>query len=111
MIASQDRVLQTILGGLCMCYGTQPDEVSFSTHCRVSFGLQESLARVEDGGDAFVDALVDVLRTDNVDIRTRCTITQCMDIANRKVGRFVLSDGIGNLRRLLHLHHASATPL
>ena len=50
-----DCTLQTILGGLCMCYGTRPDEVSFANHCRVSFGLQESLARVEDGGDAFVD--------------------------------------------------------
>jgi all-trans-retinol 13,14-reductase len=88
-----DRVLQTVLGGLCMCYGTKPDEVSFSTHCRVSYGLTESLARVEDGGDAFVDALVDVLRSDNVDIRTRCTVAQCTDVAERKVGRFVLSDG------------------
>jgi len=90
---ARDRVLQTVLGGLCMCYGTKPDEVSFSTHCRVSFGLHESLARVEDGGDAFVDALVDVLRSDNVDIRTRCTIAQCTDVVDRKVTRFVLSDG------------------
>ena len=36
---ASDRVLQTVLGGLCMCYGTKPDEVSFSTHCRVSYGL------------------------------------------------------------------------
>jgi phytoene dehydrogenase-like protein len=90
---TDDRVLQTILGGLCLCYGTKPDEVSFATHCRVSFGLHESLARVENGGDAFVDALVDALRVDNVEIRTRCTIAQCADVAERKVGRFVLSDG------------------
>ena len=88
-----DRVLQTVLGGLCMCYGARPDQASFATHCRVTFGLQESLARVEDGGDAFVDALVDVLRSDNVEIRTRCTIQQCADISEKKVGRFVLSDG------------------
>ncbi|HEY1921997.1 MAG TPA: FAD-dependent oxidoreductase, partial [Tepidisphaeraceae bacterium] len=90
---ASDRVLQTVLGGLCMCYGTRPDEVSFSTHCRVSFGLHESLARVEDGGDAFVDALVDVLRSDNVDIRTRTTIQQCTDVRDKKVNRFVLNDG------------------
>ncbi len=66
-----DRLLQTILGGLCLCYGTRPDEVSFATHCRVCFGLQESLARVEDGGDAFVDALVDALKNDSVEVRTR----------------------------------------
>jgi len=88
-----DRLLQTILGGLCLCYGTSPREASFATHCRVSFGLQDSLARTEDGGDAFVDALVDVLKKDRVDIRTRCTISQCADITDRKAMRFVLSDG------------------
>ena len=49
-----------------------------------AYGLHESLARVEDGGDAFVDALVDVLRSDNVDIRTRCTVSQCADVAEQK---------------------------
>jgi len=88
-----DPMLQTILGGLCMCYGTRPDEVSFATHCRVSYGLQQSLARVENGGDAFVDALVRVLQRNSVDIRTRTTIAQCTDIKDKKVGRFVLSDG------------------
>ncbi len=90
---TSDQMLQTILGGLCMCYGTRPNEVSFATHCRVCFGLQESLARVEDGGDAFVDALVDVLRRDNVEIRTRTTIQECLDVEKRKVMRFALTDG------------------
>jgi all-trans-retinol 13,14-reductase len=89
---TSDRTLQTVLGGLCMCYGTKPSDASFATHCRASWGMQESLARVEDGGDAFVDSLVDVLRNDNVEIRTRCTIQQCTDVVNRKVTRFVLSD-------------------
>ena len=47
---AKDRVLQTVLGGLCMCYGTKPDEVSFSTHCRVSFGLHESLGASKTAG-------------------------------------------------------------
>lgn len=89
---TSDRTLQTILGGLCMCYGTKPSEASFATHCRASWGMQESLARVEDGGDAFVDSLVDVLRNDSVEIRTRCTIQECADVVNRKVTRFLLSD-------------------
>jgi phytoene dehydrogenase-like protein len=55
--------------------------------------MQESLARVEDGGDAFVDALVDVLKNDRIEIRTRCTIQKCEDVKQRKVGRFILSDG------------------
>ena len=88
-----DRLLQTILGGLCLCYGASPSEASFATHCRVCYGLQESLARVEDGGDAFVDSLVDVLKNDSVDIRTRCTIQEVADVKDRKAMRFVLTDG------------------
>ena len=88
-----DPLLQTLLGCWCLCYGTPPKEVSFATHCRVSFALQESLARVEDGGDAFVAALVDALRGDRVEIRTGTTIRECADIVERKVRRFVLSDG------------------
>jgi phytoene dehydrogenase-like protein len=54
--------------------------------------MQESLARVEDGGDAFVDSLVDCLKNDSVEIRTRCTVQHCAEVVNRKVTRFVLSD-------------------
>jgi all-trans-retinol 13,14-reductase len=88
-----EPVLKALLGAWCMCYGTCPDQVSFATHCRVSFALQESLARVEDGGDAFVAALVDALRGDRLDVRTRTTIRECADIVDRKVRRFVLTDG------------------
>jgi all-trans-retinol 13,14-reductase len=90
---TSDKMLQTILGGLCMCYGTRPNEVSFSSHARVCSGLQESLARVEDGGDAFVDSLVGALQRDPIEIRTRVTIRECLDIEKRKVMRFALTDG------------------
>ena len=88
-----DPLIQTILGGLCMCYGTRPDEVSFAAHARVCYGLQESLARVDEGGQAFVDAFVSALERDGVEIRTNVTIAQCADVVDRKVGRYVLTDG------------------
>ena len=81
-----------------MCHGACPDEVSFATHCRVSSGLHESLARVEDGGQAFVDALADALAQNGVaggqvDIRTNTGLAACTDIVARQARRFVLSDG------------------
>ncbi len=88
-----DPLIQTIFGALCMCYGTRPNEVSFATHARVCYGLQESLARVEDGGQAFVDAFVHVLERDGVDIQTNITIAQCEDVVDRKVEKFILTDG------------------
>ena len=88
-----DRLLQAIVGGFCMCYGSRPDEVAFSTHSRISAALHESLAKVEDGGQAFVDALVAVIHEGRVEIRTGVTLETCGEIKNRKAGRFVLTDG------------------
>jgi len=88
-----DPLVQAIVGGFCMCYGTPPREVPFATHCRICFGLHESMARVENGGQAFVDALVDVLRKTSVDIRVGMTIQSCQDIVDHKAERFVLTDG------------------
>ncbi len=88
-----DPLVQAILGGFCMCHGTPPREISFAMHCRMCFGLHETLARVEKGGQAFVDALVEVLRRTAVEIRTGVTIQSCPDIVDRKAERFVLTDG------------------
>ena len=88
-----DPLVQAILSGFCMCYGTRPDEVSFATHSRISSGLHESLARVQDGGQALVDALTEGLRNSGVEIQTATAISACTDIKDRKATRFVLTDG------------------
>lgn len=88
-----DPLLQAILGGFCMCHGTPPREVPFATHCRICFGLHEHLSRVENGGQAFVHALVEALQQGPVEIRTGVTIQSCRDIVDRKAERFVLTDG------------------
>lgn len=88
-----DPLVQAILDSFCMCYGTPPRDVPFATHCRICSGLHETSAKVEGGGQALVDALVDVLRRASVEIRTGVTIQSCQDVVNRKVGRFVLTDG------------------
>lgn len=88
-----DPLLQAILTGFCMCYGTPPAEVPFATHCRICYGLHETLAKVENGGQAFVDALVEVLEAAPVAIRTGVTIRSCLDIVERKARRFLLTDG------------------
>ena len=88
-----DLLVQAILGGFCMCHGTPPREVPFATHCRICFGLHENLSRVENGGQAFVDALVDMLRNAPVEIRTGVTIQSCQEIVDGKAERFVLTDG------------------
>ena len=88
-----DPLVQAILDSFCMCYGTPPREVPFATHCRICSGLHETSAKVKNGGQAFVDALVAVLCQASVEIRTSVTIQSCQDIVDHKVERFVLTDG------------------
>jgi len=88
----RNKVLQALLCGFCMCYGTRPADISFANHCRMAYGLQEPTARVENGGDAFVWAFQEAFRELDVEVRCRTTIAELADIRNREVRRFELSD-------------------
>lgn len=85
--------LKGILTTYCMCYGVKPDEVSFANHARVAYGLYEAVVRIKNGGDALVSAFVKALKSLNVEISLRTYIKECVDIENRKVGRFILNNG------------------
>lgn len=86
-------LLKAILSGYSMCYGTRPSEVSFAANARICFSLYESLARVRDGGDAFINAFKEGLAEVGVDIAKKCHIVACEDVRDRRVGRFVLNTG------------------
>lgn len=90
---TQNEHLKGILATYCMCYGVKPAEVSFANHARVAYGLYEAVARVKDGGDAFVKAFTDSIKNLGVEVRLRTFIKECADIENRRVGRFILNTG------------------
>ena len=50
----RDDELRTLLGLNAVCHGSPPCEVPLTHHCRASFGLDERIRAVEDGGDAFL---------------------------------------------------------
>jgi hypothetical protein len=76
-----------------MCHGVKPAEVSFANHGRVSYALYESVARVEGGGDAFIEAFRKRSANLDIEVRPATHITECADVENRRVGRFVLNTG------------------
>lgn len=86
-------VLKAVLGGFSMCYGTPPSEISFAAHCRMCHGLYESVARVEQGGDAFVKAFEDAFQSLDVDIACRTEIEACLDLKDRQIGKVRLTSG------------------
>ena len=53
---SENQALKTILSAYSMCHGTNPSKISFADHARVTYTISESIARIENGGDAFIKA-------------------------------------------------------
>lgn len=85
--------LKAVLCGFAMCYGTPPSEISFAAHCRMCHGLYESVARVDRGGQAFIDAFQDAFAGLDIDIACGTEIEECLDLDDRTIGRVRLSSG------------------
>lgn len=90
---TDNGTLKALMASYAMCHGAAPSEVSFAAHSRVCYGLYEAVARVKDGGDAFVHNFKKALESFGVKIMTNTYIESCEDISKRTVGRFVLNNG------------------
>jgi phytoene dehydrogenase-like protein len=88
-----DKNLQMVLSGFACCYGSSPRETSLATHCRVSYGMHESLARVKNGGDAFIEAFKRQAKCLNIEVRTGVTIASIGSWTRRNVNSVMLTDG------------------
>lgn len=90
---TKNPLLKALLSGFAMCYGVKPQEVSFANHGRMCLGLYESVARVKDGGTAFIKAFETKFKDYDVEIHCGKYITGLDDIHNRRAGRFILNTG------------------
>jgi len=88
-----NQTLKAALSVSCLCYGTRPNEISFANHARVSVGFYDAMARIEDGGDAFIRAFRNAFKNYPIEVRCNASIEACLDIHNSLVGRFLLSNG------------------
>ncbi len=90
---TQNRILKDLLSCFAMCYGVQPKEVSFANHSRMCLGLYQSIARIRDGGAAFINAFRTKFKDFDVEVCSGKYITGLTDIHDDKVGRFILNTG------------------
>lgn len=99
-------LLKALLSGYCMCYGVKPMEVSFANHSRVCCGLYESVARVKGGGESFIRAFKKKFENFDIDVMCGRYITNCLDVCNDCIGRFVLNTGeeIAGIRCTFAIH-------
>lgn len=88
-----NRTLRAFLAAYSMCYGVKSAEISFANHSRVCFSLYQSVARVKDGGDAFIKAFRERFAELDIDIMCGSYIVECIDVRDKRVGRFVLNTG------------------
>jgi len=89
---TKNSLLKGFLSGYSMCYGTKPSEVSFANHARVAFGLYESVARVEGGGESFINAFKESFKNLDVDIKCNSYIAKCCNVKDNSVGSFILNN-------------------
>ncbi|MFH0918395.1 MAG: NAD(P)-binding protein [Candidatus Omnitrophota bacterium] len=85
--------LKGLLSAFCVCYGVGPKETSFANHARIAGGLYESVARIQNGGEAFIRAFKNRFSQINVEICCNNTISECAEIKNDCVGKFILTNG------------------
>lgn len=90
---TQNRTLKALLSAFAMCYGVRPDEISFANHSRMCQGLYQSVARVKNGGDAFVKAFKAKFKEYDIEVSNSTYIKSLEGISNKKVGSFILNTG------------------
>ena len=85
--------LKGLLSAFCVCYGASPQETSFANHARIAGGLYESVARIENGGEAFIRAFNSCFSQLDIEVCCQTTISECLNIKNDCVGKFILTNG------------------
>ena len=85
--------VRSLLASFTSCHGTPCGEISLANHCRVSFGLLDDLVRVKGSGGAFVEAFRRRAAELGIEIRTRCTIEECIPSERLRCHRVHLTDG------------------
>ncbi len=90
---TRNPLLKALLSVFAMCYGVKPQEVSFANHSRICLSLYQSVARVKEGGTAFIKAFEKKFKDFDIEICCNKYIVDLADIHNKKVGRFILNTG------------------
>lgn len=85
--------VRSLLASFTSCHGTPCGEISLANHCRVSFGLLDDMVRVKGSGGAFVDAFRRRAKELGIEIRTRCTIRECVEEEGLRCHQVRLTDG------------------
>jgi len=85
--------LRSLLASFTSCHGTPCAEISLANHCRVSYGLLDDLVRVNGSGGAFIDAFRERAQKLGIEIRTNCTIAECLGTERARCHSVRLTDG------------------
>lgn len=85
--------LRSLLASFVSCHGTPSGEISLANHCRVSYGLLDDLVRVNGSGGAFIEAFRKHAAGLGIEIRTGCSIEECLGTEHARCRKARLTDG------------------
>ena len=90
---TENRLLRETLSALVMCHGSAPSEISMADNARLCQGFYESVATLDGGGTALVDAFLARLAELGVEIACSEEVVGFAEVSERRVGRFLLKSG------------------
>ncbi len=90
---TDNRLLRETLSALIMCHGSAPSEISMADNARLCFGFYESVATLQGGGEALVNAFLAELAERGVEIACGEELVEIGTVSERKAERFVLKSG------------------
>ena len=88
-----DKLLKESLSALVMCHGSAPSEISMADNARLSQGFYQSIATLEGGGSALVEALLERIELYDIETSFSDKLQAMVDVRDKKVGGFVLESG------------------
>ena len=90
---TSNQVLRETLNALVMCHGSAPSEISLADNARLCYGFYESIATLEGGGSALVNAFLDEMKNYDIEIATSDEIATITDIKEKKARKLILKSG------------------
>lgn len=85
--------VRAVLSAAAMCHGSAPCECPLTHHSRVSYGLNEHIARTARGGDGFLDGFRREAAKLGVTVRTGVAVAECLELCGRECRRVRLNNG------------------
>jgi all-trans-retinol 13,14-reductase len=105
-----DRHLQAVLAAPAFLYGVPLSRASLAVHAMVAHGFYSGAYSIDGGGQAVVDAFLEVLTRDGVTLLKQNKVERILVEANRVAGVITDQEKVIRCHDVIYTGHPSALP-